>query len=181
MLILLQGRFCFQYSIALLMRQCHLPTSFKLQSPNLPISEIHKIINQGGHYLKQLPLHFSEHAHLLFKPEAPSLLAAFLRQQFSVSVPWLKDPKVDQNLAERCVSDFLNSAPVKFLPFLILNPFNKNGVALHCVGLDCRWNTAVVWDPANVNSFAFTLQTLHAVCDGEWTPSFRRIWCICCR
>jgi hypothetical protein len=163
------------------MREHNEETFSRLQPPNLAISEIHAILNQGGYWLKKLPLYFPEHAHQHFKPEVPSLLAVFLRQQFQVDVPWLKDSEVDPDLAERRVSDVLNSAPIKFLPLLILNPFNKDGVALHCIGVDCRYNTAVVWDPANVNSFAFTLQNLNAVCDGNWTPSFRHIWCICCR
>jgi hypothetical protein len=162
------------------MRLEHIPTSLELQTPNLSLSNIYAILNQGGHYLKKLPLYFDENKNKLFKPEMPTLLAAFLKTKFGVDLPWLRDPALDFRRIEECVSRVLASAG-NALPYLILNPFNNNGVPLHCVGLDCRWKKAMVMDPANVNTFEFSLQTLHELCDGHWTPSFRRIWCICAR
>ena len=184
-----QERDCFQNSIALIMRLAHVPTFLKLEAVTLPCSDVFTILNMGGFFLKELPLYFEAHHNILFKPEMPSLLAEFLRQAFGVDLPWLDDPYLDRGEVDKVISGILtgNSGCNKkqkvlnFLPYLLLNPFNKDGVALHCVGLDCRYNRAIVWDPANVNSFAFTLQNLHDVCDGKWTPSFRHIWCLCSR
>jgi hypothetical protein len=172
---------CFKNSIALLMRLHHVPTSLKLQSPNLSLSGISTILNQGGHYLRKLPLYFEENRKKLFKPEMPTLLAVFLQIKFGVDLPWLHDPALDFSKVAECVSRVSAFTDDNALPYLILNPFNNTGVPLHCVGLECRWNKAIVWDPANVNSFEFSLDTLHALCDGKWTPSFRRIWCIYAR
>jgi hypothetical protein len=161
----------------------HIPTSLKLQTPNLSLSDIHAILNQGGHYLRKLPLYFEQNKNKLFKPEMPTLLAAFLKTKFGVDLPWLSNPALNfsQKKIEECVARVSASTAGNALPLLILNPFNNNGVALHCVGLDCRWKKAIVMDPANVNSFEFSLQTLHELCDGHWTPSFRQIWCIYAR
>ena len=163
------------------MRLHDVKTSLKLQSPNLSIIDIHTILNQGGYYLRKLPLYFSENACKLFKPEMPTLLAVFLKTKFGVDLPWLQDLALNRSQVEKRVSDVLTSTAGNALPYLILNPFNNNGVPLHCVGLQCQWNKAIVWDTANVNSFEFSLDTLHALCDGRWTPSFRQIWCIYAR
>ena len=177
-----QEKDCFKNSIALLMRLQHIPTSLKLQSPNMSLCDINVVLNQGGYYLRQLPLYFDENRKKLFKPEVPTLLAVFLQVKFGVDLPWLHDSSLDVLQVQRCISRVLpENNTHNYLPFLILNPFNNNGVPLHCVGLECRWNKAIVWDPANVNSFEFSLRTLHALCDGRWTPSFRHIWCLCAR
>lgn len=177
-----QEKDCFKNSIALLMRLQHVPTSLNLQSPNMSLCDINVVLNQGGYYLRQLPLYFDENQKKFFKPEVPTLLAVFLKIQFGVDLPWLHDSSLDFSQVQRSISRvLLKTNKHNVLPFLILNPFNNNGVPLHCVGLDCRWNKATVWDPANVNSFEFSLRTLNALCDGRWTLSFRRIWCICAR
>ena len=172
-----QEKDCFKNSIALLMRLQHVPTSVNLQSPNMSLCDINVVLNQGGYYLRELPLYFDENERKMFKPEMPTLLAEFLKIKFGVDLPWLHDSALDFSQVERCVSRVLVTTK-NALPYLILNPFNNNGVPLHCVGLECRWNKAIVWDPANVNSFEFSLRTLNALCDGRWTLSFRRIWCI---
>jgi len=174
---------CFKNSVACLMRLEHIPTSLKLQTPKLSLSDIHAILNQGGHYLRKLPLYFEENQNKLFKPEMPTFLAVFLKNKFGVDLPWLRNPALNFSQIEECVSRVLAKPKLagNALPYLILNPFNNNGVPLHCVGLDCRWKRAIVWDPANVNNFEFSLQTLHELCDGYWTPSFRQIWCIYAR
>lgn len=177
-----QEKDCFKNSIALLMRLQHVPTSLNLQSPNMSLCDINFVLNQGGYYLRQLPLYFDENHNKFFKPEVPTLLAVFLQIQFGVDLPWLRDSSLDFSQVQKSISRvLLKNKKHNYLPFLILNPFNNNGVPLHCVGLECRWNKAIVWDPANVNSFEFSLRTLNALCDGRWTPSFRRIWCICAR
>lgn len=177
-----QEKDCFKNSIALLMRLQHVPTSLNLQSPNMSLCDINVVLNQGGYYLRQLPLYFDENQKKFFKPEVPTLLAVFLKIQFGVDLPWLHDSSLDFSQVQSSISRvLLKTNKHNVLPFLILNPFNNNGVPLHCVGLDCRWNKATVWDPANVNSFEFSLRTLNALCDGRWTLSFRRIWCICAR
>ena len=177
-----QEKDCFKNSIALLMRLQHVPTSLNLQSPNMSLCDINVVLNQGGYYLRQLPLYFDENQNKFFKPEVPTLLAVFLQIQFGVDLPWLRDSSLDFSQVQKSISRvLLEKKKRNYLPFLILNPFNNNGVPLHCVGLECRWNKAIVWDPANVNSFEFSLRTLNALCDGRWTPSFRRIWCICAR
>ena len=177
-----QEKDCFKNSIALLMRLQHIPTSLNLQSPNMSLCDINVVLNQGGYYLRKLPLYFDENQKKFFKPEMPTLLAAFLQIKFGVDLPWLHDSSLDDSQIRRSISRVLiENNKHNYLPFLILNPFNNNGVPLHCVGLECRWNKAIVWDPANVNSFEFSLRTLHALCDGRWTPSFRRIWCLCAR
>jgi hypothetical protein len=175
-----QEKDCFKNSIALLMRLKHVQTSLNLQSPNMSLCDINVVLNQGGYYLRKLPLYFDENQKKFFKPEVPTLLAVFLQIKFGVDLPWLHDSSLDFSQVQRSISRVLFEKH-NYLPFLILNPFNNNGVPLHCVGLDCRWNKAIVWDPANVNSFEFSLRTLHALCDGRWTLSFRRIWCICAR
>ena len=177
-----QEKDCFKNSIALLMRLQHIPTSLNLQSPNMSLCDINDVLNQGGYYLRKLPLYFDENQKKFFKPEVPTLLAVFLQIKFGVDLPWLHDSSLDVSQVQRSISRVLiENKTHNYLPFLILNPFNNNGVPLHCVGLECRWNKAIVWDPANVNSFEFSLRTLHALCDGRWTPSFRRIWCLCAR
>ena len=177
-----QEKDCFKNSIALLMRLQHIPTSLNLQSPNMSLCDINVVLNQGGYYLRKLPLYFDENQKKFFKPEVPTLLAVFLQIKFGVDLPWLHDSSLDVSQVQRSISRVLiENKTHNYLPFLILNPFNNNGVPLHCVGLECRWNKAIVWDPANVNSFEFSLRTLHALCDGRWTPSFRRIWCLCAR
>jgi hypothetical protein len=175
-----QEKDCFKNSIALLMRLKHVQTSLNLQSPNMSLCDINVVLNQGGYYLRKLPLYFDENQKKFFKPELPTLLAVFLQIKFGVDLPWLHDSSLDFSQVQRSISRVLLEKH-NYLPFLILNPFNNNGVPLHCVGLECRWNKAIVWDPANVNSFEFSLRTLHALCDGRWTLSFRRIWCICAR
>jgi hypothetical protein len=181
-----QQRNCFRNSIALLMRLINHSVFLKLTDDDsiLQHNDIYKILNQGGYYLTELPLYFSEHSCRLFKPEMPALLGEFLQTKFGVYLPWLNVSHYDQSQLKRRVSEILSGPKLKhkvLLPLLLLNPFNKDGVALHCVGLDCRGHRATVWDPANVNSFEFTLPNLHALCDGTWIPSFRRIWCICSR
>ena len=143
-------------------------------------NDIYTILNQGGYYMTELPLFFLRHSCQLFKPEMPALLGEFLQTKFGVCLPWLNVSNVNLLEVKERVSEILNGKH-KFLPLLLLNPFNKHGVPLHCVGLDCRGLRATIWDPANVNSFEFTLQNLNALCDGTWTPSFRRIWCFCSR
>ena len=147
-------------------------------------NDIYTILNQGGYYLTELPLYFPDHSCRLFKPEMPALLGEFLQTKFGVYLPWLNVSHDDQSQLKRRVSEILSGSNLKqkvLLPLLLLIPFNKDGVALHCVGLDCRGHRAVVWDPANVNSFEFTLPRLNELCDGKWTPSFQRIWCVCSR
>ena len=111
----------------------------------------------------------------------PYLLAELLKNHFQVNLPWLKIDPVDPDNASLIVKKIVASMEHQMLPFFILNPFNKHGVAMHTIGLDCRFQRAMVLDPANANSFPFTLDNLNAVCDGRWTPSFRRIWAICRR
>jgi hypothetical protein len=156
-------------------------TFFELSKTRLPIQDIKYVLNQGGYYLRQLPLHFDQHACQLFKEEMPSLLGAFLRKRFCVDLPWLKTIELDDSLVDSHVCKISADIPVNILPGVVLNPFNINGVPLHCVAVDCRYSRAVVLDSANVTEYAFTLDNLHALCDGRWTPSFRRIWCVCCR
>lgn len=180
----LQNKDCFKNSIALLLIDENASTSSKLRIPNLQLNEIHCIMNQGGHFLRELPLYFSDNQHRRFKPEMPLLLGHFLEHHFEVNLPWLTNSELNPSEVSRVqervrhISDFL---PRGMLPYLLLTPFNRDGVAMHCVGLDCRFKRATVLDPANVNSYEFTLENLHAACDGKWTPSFHRIWCICSR
>ena len=181
-----QRQNCFRNSIALLMRPINHSVYVKLidNKSMLQHNDIYKILNQGGYYLTELPLYFPDHSCRLFKPEMPALLGEFLQTKFGVYLPWLNVSDDDQSQLKRRVSEILSGSKLKqkvFLPLLLLIPFNKDGVALHCVGLDCRGHRAVVWDPANVNSFEFTLPRLNELCDGKWTPSFQRIWCVCSR
>lgn len=181
-----QRQNCFRNSIALLMRPINHSVYVKLidNKSMLQHNDIYKILNQGGYYLTELPLYFPDHSCRLFKPEMPALLGEFLQTKFGVYLPWLNVSHDDQSQLKRRVSEILSGSKLKqkvFLPLLLLIPFNKDGVALHCVGLDCRGHRAVVWDPANVNSFEFTLPRLNELCDGKWTPSFQRIWCVCSR
>ena len=171
---------CFKNSIGLIMREINDSVYSRLQSPNLTTGVINTILNLGGYVLRKLPLFFTQHCNRLFKPEMPYLLAILLENQFEVQLPWLKIDPVDPEEADRRVRNIVASMR-QMLPFLILNPFNKHGVAMHTIGLDCRFQRAMVLDPANANSFPFTLQNLNAVCDGRWTPSFRHIWVICRR
>jgi hypothetical protein len=181
-----QRQNCFRNSIALLMRLINHSVYVKLidNKSMLQHNDIYPILNQGGYYLTELPLYFPDHSCRLFKPEMPALLGEFLQTKFGVYLPWLNVSHADQSQLKRRVSEILSGSKLKqkvFLPLLLLIPFNKDGVALRCVGLDCRGHRAVVWDPANVNSFEFTLPRLNELCDGKWTPSFQRIWCVCSR
>jgi hypothetical protein len=177
-----QQRNCYRNSIALLMRDISPSVYLKLVLSSKH-SDISTILSEGGYYLTELPLYFPHNSCKLFKPEMPALLREFLQTQFGVNLPWLNVSNFDQREVKLRVSEILtcNLKHKRLLPLLLLNPFNKDGVPLHCVGLDCRWHRATVWDPANVNSYEFTLQNLHDLCDGKWTPSFRRIWCFCSR
>ena len=109
------------------------------------------------------------------------MLALFLRKVFDVDLPWLVDPGLDCLETDRRVDAIVHSINHNLLPYIILNPFNSDGVALHCIGLDCRFRKAIVLDAANVNSFEFTPDTLNAVCNGSWSRSFRRIFILCSR
>ena len=171
---------CFKNSIGLIMREINDSVYSRLQSPNLTTGDINTILNLGGYVLRKLPLFLNQHCNRLFKPEMPYLLAILLENQFEVQLPWLKIDPVDPEEALLRIRNIVASMR-QMLPFLILNPFNKYGVAMHTIGLDCRFQRAMVLDPANANSFPFTLQNLNAVCDGRWTPSFRHIWVICRR
>jgi hypothetical protein len=51
----------------------HVPTSLNLQSPHMSLCDINVVLNQGGYYLRQLPLHFDENRNKFFKPEVPTL------------------------------------------------------------------------------------------------------------
>jgi hypothetical protein len=172
---------CYKTSIALIMQDIDAQVYSMLQQPNLTVGAINTVLNNGGYILRKLPLFFPKHASRLFKPEMPYLLAELLNDQFEVQLSWLKTEPVDPNEARLRVREILQSIKHEMMPLFVLNPFNKYGVAMHTIGLDCRFRRAIVLDPANLNTFEFTLDSLNAVCDGRWTPSFRRVEVICRR